>query len=380
MSALLRSNRNQLSKGSKTGPDQVARALFALDCLSCKGINLVSEQSERISSTLLEPIETTVRQAPSNTLRQHLTRNNPAEIEASRHVYEILGGESPEKRIDRFDKCKSQAWFVRNSETGLVKVVSSSCKLRWCPLCANAKKYHLAEQVSEWLESVDKPKFLTLTLKHSTNCLSDQIDQLYKSFRKLRLFKEYKKLIHGGVWFFQIKKSKHDDLWHPHLHCVIDAKYIDHTKLWKTWLTITHTSKVVDIRSVKDEAQVAEYVARYAARPSDLAELQLGDQLELVTSLHGRRLCGTWGTARVVSLTPSKPQDSDDWKNIGSWWMVATMFDTDKRANHIWKAFQTNKPLDIADSLNDFEKDWCDKRFKQEMKKRPAFQKSFEFT
>lgn len=339
----------------------------------------MSERNERFQAGQLDPLETSVGDPPPNTLRQHLTRHNPAEIEAARHVYELLPGRNTEKRLNNFSKCKTTAWFVRDVESGQVKVVSSSCKLRWCPLCSNARKYHLSEQVSEWLEGVNKPKFLTLTLKHSNNPLVDQIDMLYQSFRKLRLMKEYKKKINGGVWFFQIVKSSNDDLWHPHLHCVIDSDFLNHTKLWKAWLSITLTSKVVDVKSVDDPDKVAEYVARYAARPSDLAKLQLGDQLELVTALHSRRLVGTWGSARVISLSPGKPQDADQWKNIGSWWMVSTMYGTDERATKIWNAFKLGQPVDASDSLYEFEAEWCDRAFRQEMKRSTVIQKCFEF-
>jgi hypothetical protein len=237
----------------------------------------------------------------------------------------------------------------------------------------------LAGQVKEWLETIEKPKFLTLTLKHSHNELTNQIDHLYKSFRKLRLMKEYKGLFKGGVWFFQIKRSESDDLWHPHLHCVIESKFVEFDKLWKAWLRITGTSKIVDIRGVKDPDEVAEYVARYAARPSDLAGMDVSSQLELVTALHGRRLVGTWGSAREISLSPSKPQDADKWQNIGSWWLVASLYDHDIRAKKIWKAFKLAKPIDAGDSLRELESEWTDKQFRKLERKSPDRQTLFEF-
>ncbi len=330
--------------------------------------------------TQVHTLETSVCETLPATLRQHLTRHSTAEVDASRYVYSLLPGRNTEKRLANFDQCKTRSWFTRHDDTGEVKVVSSSCKLRWCPLCSNARKYHLAKQVKEWLESVKSPKFLTLTVKHSSIGLDAQIDHLYRSFRKLRQMKAYKKLFKGGVWFFQIKKSDTDGLWHPHLHCVIQSAYVDHSKLWKAWLLITGTSKVVDVRSVKDDDNVAEYVARYAARPSDLAGLEVADQLELVTALHGRRLVGTWGSARVISLSPSKPPDAGKWQNVGSWWLVAAMHEHDERARAIWKAFRLNKPLSIDDSLYEFERIWSDKHFESEIRKKPIFQKFFEFT
>ena len=340
----------------------------------------MSEQKVSDCPSQLDTKETSIGEPPPSTLRNHLAKHNQAELDASRYIYSILPGRNPEGRLTNFDNCKKQAWFVRHRITGDVKIVSSSCKLRWCPLCANAKKYLLAEGVKEWLKGVDKPKFLTLTLKHSENPLINQIDHLYQSFRKLRLRKNYRKLFKGGVWFFQIKKSKNDGLWHPHLHCVIESKFVDFDKLWKAWLLITGTSKVVDVRSVKNDEEVAEYVARYAARPSDLAELELSDQLELVAALHGRRLVGAWGTAREISLSPSKPQDAGDWKNVGSWWLVATMFGHDVRAKNIWTAFKLHKSLAVEDDLYDFERQWSRDAYEKEIKQKTVIQKTFEFS
>ncbi|KKM95344.1 hypothetical protein LCGC14_1189170 [marine sediment metagenome] len=340
----------------------------------------MSEHEVSDCTTQVHTIETSVSQRPPDYFRDHLTRNCMPEIVATRQLYEYLDSIHTTTKIENFDACKRFGWFVRHVDTGRVKIASRSCKLRWCPLCSNSKKYLLASETKEWLETVEKPKFLTLTLKHSENELVNQIDNLYKSFRKLRLMKCYKKLFKGGVWFFQIKKSDKDDLWHPHLHCVIDSKYIDWTKLWKAWLTITRSSKVVDIRSVKDPDQVAEYVARYAARPSDLAKLELPDQLELVEALHGRRLVGTWGTARGMSLSPSKPQDADKWKNVGSWGIIASLFDEDIRAKAIWKAFKLNDPLNVEDNLQPFEDGWYCEQWKELEKDSSYHQHKFEFT
>jgi len=339
----------------------------------------MSEPANDLVLPLLDTIETSVGEPPPNTLRDHVLRFHRAEMISTRSVYVSLPGRNPERRIEALDNCKKNAWFVRNVDTGMVKVVSSSCKLRWCPMCSNARKYHLAGQVTEWLEGVAKPKFLTMTLKHTAQPLAEQIDHLYNSFRKFRMIKEHKKKIKGGVWFFQIKKSKKDNLWHPHLHCVIDSKWIDGKKLWRTWLKITGTSKVIDIRAVKDPDKVAEYVARYSARPSDLAVLGAPDQLELVTALHGRRLVGTWGTAREMSLSPSKPPDADRWRKVGSWWTVASLFAIDDRARNIWSAFKLNKPMAIEDDLYYVEQQWLGTAAEVHCKKKEAWQSCFEF-
>jgi hypothetical protein len=108
----------------------------------------------------------------------------------------------------------------------------------------------------EWLPTVTAPKFITLTLKHSPAPLSHQISTLYGCFRKLRKTKLLTKTVRGGIWFFQVKQSAADYLWHPHLHIVVDSPYIPKHQLSRAWLSITKTSQIVDIRQITNRYQV----------------------------------------------------------------------------------------------------------------------------
>lgn len=308
------------------------------------------------SSSQLDTLETSGVSQPPSTYRKFCKSHCKEELDASRALYSefLYVPDSPypasedykvKSRLIAFDECRTSAWFARNKSTGKVKVMSSSCKLRWCPMCASTRKWFMTQQVSEWFETTKKPKFMTLTLAHTTSPLDRQIIHLYKCFQKFRKLNLLKKHVTGGVWFFQIKKSKTDELWHPHLHCVLDAEYIDKFALSTAWATITVTSKIVDIRKVEDPNKMAEYVARYAARPSLLASLDQSERLELASALHGRRLVGTWGSARSISLRPSKPPDADDWVSVGDWWTVINFINVDFRANEIWKSFVMNTAL-----------------------------------
>lgn len=303
----------------------------------------------------LDTLETTALSRPPQTYRDYCQSHCLAELIATREVYQSFDIPRSAARLDLFDSCRSYAWFARNKLTGLVRVLSSSCKLRWCPMCASTRRWFLTQQVAPWLMDCKKPKFLTLTLAHTNSPISSQIDYLYKCFRKLRNFKLLKDSIVGGIWFFQIKKSKADELWHPHLHCVIDSEYMDKFLLSAAWAQITKTSKIVDIKTVTSIDEMAKYVARYAARPSILSELDPTDRLSLVSALHGRRLVGTWGSGRSISLRPVKPPDSDDWVHVGNWQTVVGCLDSDYRARAIWRAYQTDTPLPGGCSLRELE-------------------------
>ncbi|MCK5565387.1 MAG: protein rep [Planctomycetes bacterium] len=305
---------------------------------------------------LVHAIETTGDNRMPRTYRQHSERHCQEELDATREAYSLLGGKGAERRMTAFDTCRCRAWFVRHVETGDLRVAAKSCKLRWCPLCAKKRSWFLVEQIKPWAEGVSRLKFLTLTLKHSNAPLRDQINNLYTYFQKYRKLRFLRDRIRGGIWFFQIKKSEESGQWHPHLHCLIDSEFMDREKLSQLWQRTTLGSMVIDIREAKSVGKVAEYVGRYSARPSILAELDIDDRVELIGALHGRRLVGMWGNARAIVLKMEKPADADQWRYIGSWSTVHGLQNDDDNAKKILFAWKTGKPLDAGISMLHVEK------------------------
>ncbi len=299
-------------------------------------------------SSQLDTLETSVDSAPPESYRKFCIANFPDEYQAAVDAYEVYDMQDGGSRSARLSECRTLAHFARNVKTGLVKVVSSSCHQRWCPMCSATRRWFLTQQVKSWLKDVRQPKFLTLTLAHDDIRLEHQIDFLYTCFKKYRNLKLLKNHIRGGVWFFQIHRSKRDKLWHPHLHCVIDSPWIDKYKLSADWKHVTRDSEIINIKEVKHPDKMAEYVARYAARPSLLSSLDVPGRHELLQTLHGRRLVGTWGNARTISLRPGKPPDADDWENVGYYKEVFHRInEDDPKAKAIWKAFATGTELAV---------------------------------
>jgi len=273
------------------------------------------------------------------------------ELDAATRLYSFLDDDSARSRLDNFESCGHGAWFARHEESGEVRVVSQACHLRWCPMCASGRQYRIAEAVKPWIQKASYPKMLTLTMRHNDEELGDQITYLYDCFRGLRKLKYFRDRVLGGVWFFQIKLSKNDGLWHPHLHCLLEGKWVNQNRISKLWLQQTGDSPIVDVRLVKDVDQASEYVARYAAKPSLLSELDLSKSYILYTALKGRRLIGTWGTARSLSFRAVRPADCDDWSRVGSWWEVLNNLETDDGAKQIMAAWKLNQPLQAGVSV-----------------------------
>lgn len=308
------------------------------------------------SPSLVHTQQTTAENPPLPTYGQVLRRCCRKKFAAAMVIYKLMDASDGNFRAQRLEDCRQISWFTRHLQSGEVRVASSSCSLRWCPVCANVRRNFVTRSVADWLSNCEYPKLITLTLLHSKDDLRSQIDFLYKCFRKLRSKKEFSKAVTGGVWFFQIKKSKTDGCWHPHIHAVVTGDFFPRRRLSKIWLKITNGSMVTEIRAIKDPQGAANEVARYATSPGDLSVLAPDDGLEMVDALHGRRICGTWGTGRGISLRPKSTIIKEEWENIGSWQAVVGQVETSHDAKAIMHAWQTGAILgkDISCSSSDY--------------------------
>lgn len=261
------------------------------------------------------------------------------------HILRKIPGKVKNPRWREVRDCRAITYFARSLNTGNVKIISSSCKQRWCPTCAIAKAKFISAEIEDWLEAVDKPKLLTVTLKHSTDPLKNQIEKLYNAFKLLRRWKNFKKQINGGIWFFQVHQSKDDTGWHPHIHCLITGNYLQKEWISEAWQKITEDSFIIDIRQINNPSEAAKYVARYCARPAMLSDLSDEHAIEVIEALHGKRLCGKFGIASMVALKPEKPEDSGDWHNIGSWFNIVQKPANIEIAREILEAWIKDKTI-----------------------------------
>jgi len=296
-------------------------------------------------TTLLEDIETTRRSPRFPSFREVLDSAAPAEALASKRFYALVDGEFSTKFQDKLLDCRSRAWFIRNEDTGMVRIAAKQCRLRWCYHCSEARQQFITQAVLPWFQMAKNPRLLTVTLKHTQDPLDEQIDFLYKSFAKLRNRKVCKDAIRGGIWFFQVTYNQKTGEWHPHIHALLDAGYMLHAKLVSDWYSITGDSTIVHIRNVDNPEKTLAHNARYAARPSSLLKIPESLWKEFYYAFDGRRICGTWGTARKISLRPTKPEDSNKWHDIGGFRTVIALKDEDDNARAIFDSWSLGIPL-----------------------------------
>lgn len=279
------------------------------------------------------------------------------EYEASVDLYRQLDPDPDAKVHGQLKNCSNRAYFSRHEETGRVIITANHCKLRWCPLCARSRAGQVAATIRPWVQTAAGPKLLTLTLVHSSAPLADQLTRLVASFAKLRGRAPFRQAWRGGIWFIQVTWKPKTQQWHPHIHVLLDGEYVTQYTIRKHWLKITLTSKIVDIRKIKSALDSCLTVTRYVARPMNLQDLGDTERLELHAAFSGRRLAGTFGTARKLQLLRPPTFDRAMWKRVGGWFWVTSLAGSDERAFAILLAYESRTPLAPHISLYDAWKD-----------------------
>jgi hypothetical protein len=229
---------------------------------------------------------------------------------AMNHVY------GPQAALHRFCQCGASMWILRNRDNPTeYKAVPDNCKSRWCIPCYGARTARLRARLAAGLPN-GPVRMVTLTLKASESSLQECLNRLYDSFRKLRGRPFWKSRTLGGVAFLEFKRGGTSGLWHPHLHCLVQGRFLPQSELAQEWLCVTGDSHVVDVRLVRAREQVMHYVTKYCSKSNGISEESTDDDLiEIIRTLKGRRTVVPFGTWRTLRLLHTG--GDEDWELVG---------------------------------------------------------------
>jgi len=271
-----------------------------------------------------------------------------------RNLYFLSTGMESSKHVKHYDDCCTGASMYHNRETGELKVISGACNLRWCPICARKRAYKVSQDIRAWLEGYDKPRFLTLTMRHSKKPLSEQIDFFQKSWRRFYRSTECKAHIDQAIWAFQITYNKKRGEWHPHLHILYKGSFWDQNEIIRLWRICSGGSYIVDIRGIEDREEAIKYIARYVGRPCALAEIPESKYAELYYGTKGRRMFGQIGARSPKIIQPPTKLDKSKWVKLGSLKQMIQFATWDWESWRIVKAWKEGKPImDILKPMKD---------------------------
>lgn len=228
-------------------------------------------------------------------------------------------------RTERFRNCGLNAWVIRSEdEPDRYAVVSSHCHDRFCRPCAAFRGRVIANNVAAFLDRREY-RFVTFTIKTTDLTLKEGVDKLYRSFAAIRRSKLWTERVRGGCAVCEVKPKAGGAGWHPHLHCIVEGKYLPLKPLRKLWMKITGDSFIVDVVYGRSADDAARYVAKYIAKPFDDGTTRAPHRLlEAIVALHGRRLLTTFGTWRGARLT--------QWQPHGTWVRVCPLHELTRHA------------------------------------------------
>lgn len=228
----------------------------------------------------------------------------------------LLASHAPALRIERFDNCGGGCVIQYSRTEGRHRILASHCHDRFCWPCGDARGREIRERLLAWIQGQNARK-IELTIKHRpSESLSDLIDRLYASFRRLRQRLYWKGRTNGAVAFLEVKRSD-DGGWHPHLHVLHVGRIMTHQRLSAEWRKATGGSFVVWLRPIRSAGKDIRYVTKYCTKPMDPSILDDPDSLlECLVALRGRRMWLSTGKHRPCGLE-DRPQAAADWRTVG---------------------------------------------------------------
>jgi hypothetical protein len=224
------------------------------------------------------------------------------------------------RKVQRFQTCGSDAFMEWSPSLGEYRLRANHCGNRICPACQRAYAARVAKRLNLLFchSRRQPPALLTLTLKPTKAPLPDIVRNLKAFFRRLRATPMWRAAVQYGVAIVEVTRGKYGTHWHAHLHCVIWSRWLAQTQISNIWRKITCGSFVVDIRRVKDSAEVCDYVSTYLTKPPPQAVTQ---QDELAQEWYHAVTAQHWvirfGSRKLLPPRVEEPK-ARDWQIVCS--------------------------------------------------------------
>ena len=175
-------------------------------------------------------------------------------------------------------------------------VVPVYCGNRFCDVCGGRRRARVRKRLDYMVKNTPHPAFhslkaLTLTVK-STPDLSAQIKLLQDSFTRLRARLWWKQRVVGGAYVIEVTHTEAG--WHVHIHAILMAKFLPHSKLKALWKKVSGSS-VVWISGLKNEAAIT-YLTKYLTK----SETATAFEGELRRAFKGVRMFQPFGQWQML--------------------------------------------------------------------------------
>lgn len=307
-------------------------------------VNLAPEQGPA-AFTSVQHLETTLCRFECQTKCQRLLH---ARFETERHaIFDALAYTDDEDLYSRALKicrcCRFPVIYVRDDGTPSAHL--ARCRDRLCPLCSSARARESALRIGGIVQRMDAPRFMTLTMPHSSQALDVQLRHLMDTFRDLRSESEWKHYVRGGVWSLELTYNKERSEWHPHIHIIFDGLYFPQPALKALWSMKHGENVIVDVRAVSSSRVAASYIAKYVSKVVDLEQWSDKEIREYATAMYRRRTVHTFGNCHGIAAEADTEDaaPSTSTKTVGVWVIRRRMRLGDEEATKAARALASSR-------------------------------------
>lgn len=274
--------------------------------------------------TSLDEKENSVERPPPPTASQLLLFKGKERERQKVRLAMIVGG-AEAGSVAAFDGCSRGGMMQRKKDGKSWRVVSHTCGARLCPRCARMRRHNYAQSLEEVIGEV-KPnewRFITLTMRSTDETLSDQLDHLTASFRRLRQQAIWKRNVIRAKAAIECTWSEGRQQWHPHLHIVAEGRFISQAKLSLAWEKASGGSQICDIRALQDTGKAVRYLCKYLGKAPELEGTRHPIVLlaEFYDATRARKLLlhtGKWPDIEDPEMPPADSAEDDEWENVGT--------------------------------------------------------------
>lgn len=220
----------------------------------------------------------------------------------------------------RILECGTECYVETSPSTGDFRLRGKRCGSRACPLCRVRYAHKKQEEMDAALASIAKnrAKLFTLTMLHTFAPLKTQVENLWKSFERLRHRSIWKQAVAGAIAVLEVTFNEEKSQWHPHLHVIVDGLYIGQGFLTQVWRKTSGGSTQTDVRAIRNTARTASYLTTYLMKAPTLPTTKgLGLLIEWVEATVGMRCVRKYGSLRSVEpqMDPDR-YDPRDWVRV----------------------------------------------------------------
>lgn len=174
------------------------------------------------------------------------------------------------------------------------------CGDRTCPDCRKRDFFRLFRGYEHLFRSKSRLRFLTLTLRNTSNLSLTSVDFLRNCFRKLLRSSSLSGRISGGMYGIEIvNKGKG---WNIHLHAIIEGQYLPQDELSREWRRITGGSYIVWVTKFDRGVEGLRYILKYLLKSPCLS----GQEDTYNAYMKGVRMFsffGSWFPAKLIKTT-----------------------------------------------------------------------------